>query len=102
MAWVGEKVSVFYVRGGVSRQHWGTLVYREALKKNEVVVYLTLTDPLRIQLRSQDRRDQTKSNREECRIKKNGESRQKGADKKQPAKDIVARKTIQKRQIKNK
>ena len=50
-----------------------------------VVVYLALlTDPLRIQPWQQDRRDQTKSNREESRRKKR--------TRKQPAKDIVARK----------
>ena len=50
-----------------------------------VVVYLALlTDPLRIQPWQQDRRDQTKSSQEESRRKKR--------TRKQPAKDIVARK----------
>ena len=44
-----------------------------------VVVYLTLTDPLRIQPWSQDRRNQTKSNRES---EISRESRQKRTDKK--------------------
>ena len=44
-----------------------------------VIVYLTLTDPLRIQPWSQDRRNQTKSNRK-SEIRK--ESRQKRKDKK--------------------
>ena len=43
------------------------------------VVYLTLTDPLRIQPWSQDRRNQTKSNRES---EISRESRQKRTDKK--------------------
>ena len=43
------------------------------------VVFLTLTDPLRIQPWSQDRRNQTKSNRES---EISGESRQKRTDKK--------------------
>ena len=42
-----------------------------------VVVYLTLTDPLRIQSWSQDRPNQTKSNRES---EINRESRQKRTD----------------------
>ena len=44
-----------------------------------VVVYLTLNDPLRIQPWSQDRRDQTKSNRKS---EMSRESRQKRTDKK--------------------
>ena len=44
-----------------------------------VVVFLTLTDPLRIQPWSQDRRNQTKSNRE---LEVSRESRQKRTDKK--------------------
>ena len=44
-----------------------------------VVVFLTLTDPLRIQPWSQDRRNQTKSNRES---EVSRESRQKRTDKK--------------------
>ena len=44
-----------------------------------VVVFLTLTDPLRIQPRSQDRRNQTKSNRESEITR---ESRHKRTDKK--------------------
>ena len=44
-----------------------------------VVVYLTLTDPLRIQPWSQDRRNQTKSNRKS---EISRESRQKRTDKK--------------------
>ena len=44
-----------------------------------VVVFLTLTDPLRIQPWSQDRRNQTKSNRES---EISRESRQKRTDKK--------------------
>ena len=36
------------------------------------VAYLTLTDPLRVQPWSQDRRDQTKSNREHVRRKMQG------------------------------
>ena len=44
-----------------------------------VVVYLTLTDPLRIQPCSQDRRNQTKSNRKS---EMSRESRQKRTDKK--------------------
>ena len=44
-----------------------------------VVVFLTLTDPLRIQPWSQDRRNQTKSNRES---EISMESRQKRRDKK--------------------
>ena len=44
-----------------------------------VVVYLTLNDPLRIQQWSQDRRDQTKSNRKS---EISRESRQKRTDKK--------------------
>ena len=44
-----------------------------------VVVYLTLTDPLRIQPWSQDRRNQTKSNRES---EISRESREKRTDKK--------------------
>ena len=42
-----------------------------------VVVYLTLTDPLRIQPWSQDRGNQTKSSREQFRRKKSRESRHK-------------------------
>ena len=38
--------------------------YSEVVYLLFVVVYLTLTDPLRIQPWSHDRRDQTKSNRE--------------------------------------
>ena len=34
------------------------------LRRESVVVFLTLTDPIRIQPWSQDRRNQTKSNRE--------------------------------------
>ena len=49
----------------------------KSLREMFVVVYLTLTDPLRIQLWSQDRRNQTKSNREQFRRKKSRESRQK-------------------------
>ena len=49
-----------------------------------VVVYLTLTDPLRIQPWSQDRRNPTKSNRE-SEISK--ESRQKRTDKKVASKE---------------
>ena len=44
-----------------------------------VVVYLTLTDPLRIQPWSQDRRNQTRSNRKS---EISRESRQKRTDKK--------------------
>ena len=44
-----------------------------------VVVYLTLTDPLRIQPWLQDRRNQTKSNRK---LEISRESRQKRTDKK--------------------
>ena len=51
-----------------------------------VVVFLTLTDPLRIQLWSQDRRNQTKSNRES---EVSRESRRKRTDKKVAAKEIV-------------
>ena len=49
-----------------------------------VVVFLTLTDPLRIQLWSQDRRNQTKSNRES---EISMESRQKRTDKEVASKE---------------
>ena len=52
-----------------------------------VVVFFTLTDPLRIQPWSQDRRNQTKSNRES---EISRESRHKRTDKKVASKDIVA------------
>ena len=55
---------------------------RPLLDREEVVVavvFLTLTDPLRIQPWSQDRRNQTKSNRES---EISRESRQKRTDKK--------------------
>ena len=48
--------------------------------QSEKNVYLTLTDPLRIQPWSQDRRNQTKSNRKRSEISR--ESRQKRMDKK--------------------
>ena len=55
-----------------------TLV-QENIEVVVVVVYLILTDPLRIQPWSQDRRNQTKSNRKSA---INRESRQKRTDKK--------------------
>ena len=67
------------------------LVDQNWLERNFSVFLLrtlvTLTDPLRIQPWSQDRRNQTKSNRES---EMSMESRQKRTDKKKPAKDIVA------------
>ena len=56
--------------------------------------YLTLTDPLGIQQQwSQDRWNQTKSNRDHVRRKKCRESRQTKTDKRrEPENDIVARK----------
>ena len=63
-----------------------------------VVVYLTLTDPLRIQLWSQDRWNQTKSNRDHD-WKKNTkhESRQKKTDKKVVSKGHRRQEEAQKR-----
>ena len=55
------------------------LISRNASSSVVVVVFLTLTDPLRIQPWSQDRRNQTKSNRES---EVSRESQQKRTDKK--------------------
>ena len=57
----------------------GTHIARIWINRVVVVVFLTLTDPLRIQPWSQDRRNQTKSNRE-SEVRR--ESRQKRTDKK--------------------
>ena len=55
------------------------LIEEQRLDMYVVVVYLTLTDPLRIQPWSRGRRNQTKSNRES---EVSRESRQKRTDKK--------------------
>ena len=64
-----------------------------------VVVYLTLTDPLRTQSWSQYRLDQTKSNREYVR-RKAGKTDRRERTRKKPAKDIVAINKKQKTQTK--
>ena len=65
---------------GVSRM---LTIGQEVSVRVVVVVYLTLTDPLRIQPWSQDRRNQTKSNRES---EISRESRQKRTDKRKASK----------------
>ena len=71
-----------------------------------IVVYLTLTDPLRTQPWPQDRRNRTKSNKikPETRSEKSGESRQKTTDKKVASKKGHRRhgRTQKKQKIKSK
>ena len=62
--------------------------YVDNREKKTVFVFLTLTDPLRIQPWSQDRRSQIKSKREYVR-RKAGKPNRRERTRKQPAKDFV-------------
>ena len=94
------------LRAGNLEQGEGTswMIYSLDRTQRVVVVYLTFTDPLRIQPWSQDRRNQTKSKREHVRRKtgkKAGKADIIERTRKQPANDIVARKEHRRDRIKN-
>ena len=69
---INETVYAFYLSKGKAND-WATVAGIVVLQLL-LLLYLTLTDPLRIQPWSQDRRNQTKSNREHITEKKAGKA----------------------------